>query len=65
MEGLVATFKAQQDDPSNLIYAAALFVSLGIILAAWGCLHLYEQRRAEILEPEAMNEAKSEDKKLK
>ena len=62
IEGLVATFKAQEE-PEKLLYPAALLVSVGVLLAGWG-LFVHLNRSAEELEPEAMQEAKSEDKKV-
>jgi len=64
IEGLVATFKAIHEDLSQLQYAAALIVAVGILLAAWG-LFIRLNRFAEELEPEAMADVKREDKKLK
>ncbi len=64
IEGLVATFKAIHEDPSQLPYAASLLVATGLLLAAWG-VFIHLNRSAEELEPEAMEEAKSEDAKLK
>lgn len=64
IEGLVATFKAIHEDTSQLIYAAALIGAVGILLAAWGVFIRFN-RFAEELEPEAMADAKREDKKLK
>ena len=63
VEGLVATFKAMHEDLSQLPYAASILVSVAILLAGWG-LFIQLNRAAEELEPEAMAEAKSEDKKL-
>ena len=63
VEGLVATFKAMHEDLSHLPYAASILVSVAILLAGWG-LFIQLNRAAEELEPEAMAEAKSEDKKL-
>lgn len=63
IEGLVATFKALHEDPSQLPHAAALLVAVGVLLAAWG-LFVKLNRAAEELEPEAMAEAKKEDEKL-
>lgn len=37
IEGLVATFKALHQDPSQLWFAAALIASTALLLAAWGC----------------------------
>ena len=63
VEGLVATFKALHDDLSKLPYAASILMSVAILLAGWG-VFIRLNRSAEELEPEAMREAKSEDKKL-
>lgn len=64
IEGLVATFKAVHEDAVQLLYAGALLSAVGILLAAWG-LFVHLNRSAEELEPEAMAEAKREDRKLK
>jgi hypothetical protein len=64
IEALVATFRASHEDPIQLVYAASLLVAAGVLLAAWGIfvrLNVF----AEALEPEAMEDAKSEDKELK
>jgi len=63
VEGLIATFKALREDPSQLLYGAALLVSVGFLLAGWGA-YIWLNRAAEELEPEAMALAKSEDEKL-
>ena len=62
VEGLVATFKAREN-PSLMLYAAAILCSVGVILAGWG-LFVRLNRYAEELEPEAMAEAKREDRRL-
>lgn len=64
IEGLVATFKALHEDPTQLVYAAGILAGAGILLAAWG-VFVHLNRSAEELEPEAMADAKREDKKLK
>ena len=64
IEGLVATFKAIHEDMTQLTYAALLIISVGVLLSAWG-LFIRLNRYAEELEPEAMADAKREDKKLK
>lgn len=64
IEGLVATFKAVHEDLAHLMYAASIIGATGILLAAWG-VFVHLNRSAEELEPEAMAEAKSEDKKIK
>ena len=63
IEGLVATFHAVHDDLSELVYAAALIGSVGILLAAWG-VFVHLNRSAEELEPDAMADAKREDDKI-
>lgn len=63
IEGLVATFKLLREEPSGLPYAAAIIASVGVLLAGWGWF-IRCNRDAEELEPEAMEEAKSEDHKL-
>lgn len=63
IEGLVATFKALHEDLSQLVYAAALIVAAGALLASWG-LFIRLNRFAEELEPREMAEAQREDAKL-
>lgn len=62
IEGLVATFKAQEA-PADLVYAAVLVAAVGLLLLGWG-LFVHFNRSAEELEPEAMQEAKGEDHKV-
>jgi hypothetical protein len=64
IEGLVATFKAIHEDMTKLAYAASLVASVGLLLAGWGAF-IRLNRYAEELEPEAMEAAKREDRKLK
>jgi hypothetical protein len=64
IEGLVATFKAVHEDPTQLLYAASILFASGVLLAGWG-VFIRLNRYAEELEPEAMAEAKREDQKLK
>lgn len=64
LEGLVATFKALHEDPSQLPYAASILIAVGVMLASWG-VFIKLNRAAEELEPEAMEDAKQEDEKLK
>ena len=63
IEGLVGTFKTLHQNPALLPHAAAVPIAAGILLAGWG-LFIRMNKAAEELEPEAMAEAKSEDKKL-
>jgi len=64
IEGLVATFKAIHEDMTELAYAAGLLISVGVVLAGWG-VFVRLNRYAEELEPEGMEAAKREDRKLK
>lgn len=63
IEGLVATFKAIHENPAQLPYAASILFSTGVLLAGWG-VFIRLNRYAEELEPEAMEKAKREDRKL-
>jgi hypothetical protein len=63
IEGLVATFKALHENPTHLPFAASIIFATGALLAGWG-VFIRLNRYAEELEPEAMEEAKREDKKL-
>jgi len=63
IEGLVATFKAVNEDVSRLLYVAALLLGNAAMLAAWG-LFIRLNRYAEDVEPEAMQEVKREDREL-
>ena len=63
VEGLVTTFKAVHSDMEQLPHAASILLAVAVLVAGWGAfIHL--NRSAEELEPEAMKEAKSEDRKL-
>ena len=64
IEGLVAVFKAVREELDSLVYAAAVVAATAALLAAWGVFVRFN-RAAEELEPEAMQEAKREDAKLK
>ena len=63
IEGLVATMKALHEDPTMLPYAASGIVAVAALIAAWG-LFIRLNRSAEDVEPEAMDQAKQEDRKL-
>jgi hypothetical protein len=63
IEGLVGTFKALHQDVALLVYPAALLAACALLLAGWG-VFLHLNRSAEELEPEAMQAAKQEDRKL-
>ncbi|WP_296946215.1 hypothetical protein [uncultured Massilia sp.] len=63
IEGLVGIFKALHEEPELLPHAASVLVAAGILMAGWGVFIRFN-KEAEVLEPEAMEEAKSEDVKL-
>jgi hypothetical protein len=63
VEGLVATMKALHEDMARLPAAAASLVGVAALLAAWG-VFIRCNRAAEDVEPEAMKQAKREDRKL-
>lgn len=64
IEALVATFRAAHEDSSHLLHAAGMVFAIGALVAGWG-IFVRLNRYAEELEPEAMQEVKREDKKLK
>ena len=64
IETLVIVFKFSQDAPEQLPYAASIGVTAAFLLAAWG-IFIHLNRSAEELEPEAMQQAKREDRKMK
>jgi hypothetical protein len=63
IESLVAVFEIAHEDPSRLPQAAMIGIAAGVLLAAWG-LFIRLNRSAEELEPEAMEQTKSEDSKV-
>ena len=52
-----------QEQPEKLLYSAALVIAVGMLMVGWG-VFVHLNRSAEELEPEAMEEAKSEDRKV-
>lgn len=64
IESLVAVFELVHEDASRLPQAAAIAVAAGVLLAAWG-IFIRLNKSAEELEPEAMEQAKSEDSKVR
>lgn len=64
IETLVLVFKASRERPEQLPYAACVGLTAAALLAAWG-LFVRLNRSAEELEPEAMEQAKLEDAKVK
>jgi len=63
IEGLVATVKALHEDMTLLPDAASAVAGVAALLAAWG-IFVRLNRSAEDIEPEAMQQAKDEDRKL-
>ena len=63
IEALVAAFRFSRDDPSSLPYAATIGLMAAALLAAWG-LFIKLNHEAELLEPESLEAAKEEDKKV-
>ena len=64
IETLVLVFEVGHDRPEQLPYVASVGVAAGVLLAAWGVFVRFN-RSAEELEPEAMQQAKQEDQKVK
>lgn len=63
IESLVSIFELAHEDASRLPQAASIAVAAGVLLAAWG-IFIKMNRSAEELEPEAMEQTKSEDEKV-
>jgi hypothetical protein len=63
IETLVLVFRLSQDAPEDLPYAASVGAAAALLLVAWG-LFIRFNRAAEELEPEAMRDAKREDRKI-
>ena len=63
IETLVAVFHFSRENPTHLPYAAAIGLAAAALLAGWG-FFIRQNEVAERLEPEAMEAAKSEDRKI-
>jgi hypothetical protein len=63
VEALVATMKALHEDMTLLPHAGASIVGVAVLVAGWGYF-IRANRAAEDIEPEAMAQAKQEDRKL-
>ncbi len=64
VETLVVVFRLVHEDPARLPQGAAVGVTAAVLLAAWG-FFIKMNKSAEELEPEAMEEAKREDREMK
>ena len=63
IETLVLTFRVAHDAPQQLPYVASIGFAAAALLVAWG-VFVRLNRSAEELEPEAMQAAKREDRKV-
>jgi len=63
IETLVLAFRLSHEAPENLPYVASIGVVAALLLAGWG-VFIRMNRAAEALEPEAMQAAKREDRKI-
>ena len=63
IETVVLVFRVSQDHPEQLPYVACVGITAALLLAAWG-FFIRMNRAAEELEPEAMEQAKKEDRKV-
>jgi cytochrome bd-type quinol oxidase subunit 2 len=63
IETLVLVFRLSQDEVESLPYAASVGIAAALLLVGWG-LFVRLNRAAEELEPEAMQAAKKEDRKI-
>ena len=63
IETLVLVFRFSQDKPEMLPYAASVGFAAALLLFAWGAF-VRLNRSVEELEPEAMQAAKREDRKI-
>jgi hypothetical protein len=63
IETVVLVFRVSQEHPEQLPYVACVGATAALLLAAWG-FFIRMNRAAEELEPEAMEQAKKEDRKV-
>ena len=63
IECLIGIFEYLHDAPERLPHVAAIGIASAVILVAWGAFVRWN-RAAEELEPEALETAKSEDRKV-
>ena len=64
IESLVAVFEHAHEDAARLPQIASIAAAAAVLLVAWG-VFIRLNRSAEELEPEAMEQTKSEDSKVK
>jgi cytochrome bd-type quinol oxidase subunit 2 len=63
IETVVLTFRFAHEEPQYLVYTAGIGMTAAVLLAAWG-VFIWLNRAAEQLEPDAMQQAKREDRKI-
>jgi hypothetical protein len=63
IEVLVGVFEFLHQDPNMLVPISALAIATAALLAGWG-VFIHLNRSAEELEPEALDEARAEDRKV-
>jgi hypothetical protein len=63
IEATISVFQFAHDDPTHLPHAALIGIAAAVLLAGWG-VFIKCNTGAEMLEPEAMAEAKREDEKI-
>ena len=64
IEALVLVFRYSHEDQHNIVYAVLVGFSAAALMIAWG-VFIRLNTSAEELEPEAMREAKEEDRKVR
>lgn len=63
IEAMISVFQFAHDDPTYLPHASLIAIAAALLMAGWG-LFIKFNTSAEVLEPEAMAEAKREDEKI-
>ncbi len=64
IESLVLVFRYSHEQPENMVYAAFVGLCAAALMIAWG-VFIRLNTSAEALEPEAMQQAKDEDQKMR
>jgi hypothetical protein len=63
IESLVLVFRYSHEEPENMVHAATVGFCAAVLMLSWG-VFIRLNRSAEELEPEAMRQAKEEDRKM-
>lgn len=64
IESLVLVFRYSHEQPQNMVYAVMVGICAAALMVAWG-VFIRLNTSAEALEPEGMQQAKDEDRKLR